>query len=92
MDDIITNQEIKKTLHSLLTSVKWEKEKNHKVGSITLPIVVRKGQKIAGKLIEDILQADLPRNERIQHKLQIFALVETQFGLVKHRWGVLTVR
>lgn len=92
MDDIATQSEVKETFRVLLSNVEWEKEKNHKVGAITLPIVVKKGQKIAAKLIEDILQNDIPREQRIQHKLQIYAFLETQFGLVKYRWGVLTVR
>ena len=92
MDDITTKSEIKESLKQLLSVVKWRQEKKHKTGSITLPFVVRKGEKIAAQVIEDILQSELPRDERMQHKLQIYAFVESAFGLVKHRWGVLTVR
>jgi len=92
MDDVLLKAEQKSFLKTLFSSIEWKTEKKHKVGSVTLPFVIDKGQKISAQCIEDILQDQTPREERVFYKLQIFAFKASNFGLVKYRWGCLTVR
>lgn len=92
MDSLFCSKEVKENFKNMFSNVNWRQEGNHKTGSITFPFVVRKGQKMSAKVIEDLLQENKPRDERKMHKLEVFAYVETSAGLVKHRWGTLTVR